>query len=397
VVNDIREDLDRALRTVTFGEAPVEQARRAGRRLRSRRRLTAVAAVLVVAAVAAGYPALTRNSAAGRPVPFVGSAKPTPGSGHDMVVTAGPPGQITQAAAGLTDQTGQVAEGAVGDLKWQVTVVPPGQKNPVSTDSCYLVTINVGASDIMGNCNDIPAGLGGGLGDSKPAAFTELDDNGTTVTTVGEAAGDVTYFIVTFADAQQLKLLPVTVGGHRYVAWMAPLSMTIDSVVAHLGGPYFDSGLTATAVPFEQPGGPPVIGLWQPAGQAVPPRGTRVIGAGTVGGPWRVTAYEGPWGTCFVTDPIGSECVPAARLNTTKILGWAGVSPIERGFGSAAPGVASVRVTLSNGKTVMAHPVRVGDEDLFAFPTGNQVSPVGWTTYDAAGQQVGSGSTAAKP
>ncbi len=37
-------------------------------------------------------------------------------------------------------------------------------------------------------------------------------------------------------DGQQFKLVPVTAGGHRYVAWMAPLSMTIASVTAHLGG-----------------------------------------------------------------------------------------------------------------------------------------------------------------
>jgi hypothetical protein len=85
------------------------------------------------------------------------------------------------------------------------------------------------------------------------------------VTTVGEAAPDATYFIVTFTDGQQLKLLPVTVGGHRYIAWMAPLSLAVDSVVAHLGGPYSDSGQTATAVPVERPGRPPAFGRWRRA------------------------------------------------------------------------------------------------------------------------------------
>lgn len=63
-----------------------------------------------------------------------------------------------------------------------------------------------------------------GLGDGKPAAFTEYLNDGITATTVGEVAPQVTYFIVSFNDGQQLKLLPVTAGGHRYVAWMGPLS-----------------------------------------------------------------------------------------------------------------------------------------------------------------------------
>jgi hypothetical protein len=394
-MSELKEDLDRALRTVTFSEAPVERAKRAGRRIRTRRRVALLAGALAVAAVAAGYPALTRASAA-PPAPASGQrTTPAPHSspfGGDMVVTAGPPGKTTEAPGGLTDNTGQIAVGAIGDMKWQISIVPPGLKSPVPADSCYTIAISVGSSDIQGTCNDIPSALGSGLGTGKPAAFTELSNDGTTETTVGEAAANVTYFLVDFTDGQELKLIPVTAGGHRYIAWMAPLSMTIQYVVAHLGGPYSDSGQIGVAVPFEQPGQPPVFGLWQPANTATPPPDTKVIGHGTTGGhAWKVTAYAGPWGTCFVTDPIGSQCVPA-DLEQTAILGWGTVSPVERGFGSAAPGVASVRVSLSNGKTVTAAPVIVGNEDLFAFPTGQGVSPTAWTAYNASGQRVGAGS-----
>ena len=402
-MNDLREDLDRALRTVTFGEAPVERARRAGRRLRNRRRLAAVASVLVVAGVAAGYPALARDDAAARPSPLVGSAKPTPGRGHDMVVTAGPPGQTTEAAAGLTDKTGQIAEGAVGDMKWQVAVVPPGQKNPVSSDSCFVITINVGASDIMGSCNDIPARLGVGLGDSKPAAFTELDDNGTTVTTVGEVEADLAFFIVTFADGQQLKLLPVTVGGHRYVAWMAPLSLTIDSVVAHLGGPYFDSGASATAVPYEPSGQQAAFGAWQQPGQRVPARASGRIGGGVTAGhvAWSATGYVGPWGACMGFSASGSSsdsyaCIPLTSVRSLAFLGPVPfpVPGLRLVFAVASAGVAKVRITLIGGKVVTARPVTVGGERLFAVAVTGSGGLAGWTMYDAAGHQVGSGSTA---
>jgi hypothetical protein len=393
-VNDLREDLDRALRTVTFSEAPLERVKRAGRRIRVRRRVAVLAGALAVAAVAVGYPALTR-AVAGPPAPATGTSTPAPHQtpyGGDPLVTAAPPGKATQAPGGLTDSTGQIAAGAIGDMKWQMSVDPPGPKSQVPGDSCYTIAISLGGSDVQGACNDIQSSLSRGLGQGKPAAFTERSDDGTTETTVGEATQDVAYFIVNFTDGQQLKLLPVTVGGHRYIAWMAPLSMAIQYVVAHLGGPYVDDGQIAVATPFEQPGQPPAFGLWQ-HGQGGPPTDTQVIGHGTTGGhAWKVTAYEGPWGTCFVTDPSGSDCWQAQVLNTTTILSWGSASPVEPAFGSAAPGVASVRVTLSNGKTVTVRPAGVGDEDLFAFPTGHGVSPTGWTAYDASGHQVGAGS-----
>jgi hypothetical protein len=56
-----------------------------------------------------------------------------------------------------------------------------------------------------------------------------------------------------------------------------------------------------------------------------------------------------------------------------------------------------VRITLSNGKTVTARPVGVGNEDLFAFPTGRGVTPAGWVSYDAAGHQTGAGSVGPAP
>jgi hypothetical protein len=264
-VSDLQEELDRALRTVTIGAAPVERAKRAGRRIRTRRRVALLAGVLAVAAVAVGYPALARSAAA-PPAPLTGQPTPAP-SPHpsDMAVSAYPAPAITQAPGGLASKTGEIAAGSVGDMRWRIYVVPPGQKNPVPADSCYTITI-VAGSDIQGPCYDLPAALGRGLGAAKPAAFTEFLNDGVTATTVGEATADVTYFIVTFTDGQQLKLLPVTVAGHRYIAWMAPLSLAVDSVVAHLGGPYSDSGQTATAVPVERPGRPPVFGRWRLAG-----------------------------------------------------------------------------------------------------------------------------------
>src|SRR6185312_13495496 len=158
-MSDLKEELDRALRTVTVGEAPVERAKRAGRRIRARRRVTLLAGVLAVAAVAAGYPALA-GSAAAPPAPLTGHPAQAPSPRpSDMAVRAGPAPATTQAPGGLASKTGEIAAGSVGDMGWRVAVVPPGQKNPVPADSCYTITIVVGG-DIQGPCYDLPAALG---------------------------------------------------------------------------------------------------------------------------------------------------------------------------------------------------------------------------------------------
>jgi hypothetical protein len=404
-VSDLREDLDRALRTVTFGEAPVERAKRAGRRIRTRRRAGLLAGALAVVAVAAGYPALTGSGASAPPAPTTSDWTPPPTPKLDPPVTVYEPITANYEADRLTSKTGEIDEGSIGNMIWQMSVVPPSPKNPVPADSCYTITISEGintggsifkaadAGGSKGGCNDLPASLGSGLGADKPAAFTVLRVNGTMAMTVGEAADDVDFFTVLFSDGQQSNLPPVTFGGHSYIAWMAPLYLTTASVTAHIG-PYAHPTQTATAVPFQLKGQPPVFGRWQGPGQPAPKRATGVIGSGATGGhAWKVTAYEGPWGTCFSTDPGSSQCVWADNLDTTRIIGRGDGIPVEGVFGSAAPGVASVRITLSNGTTATAHPVLVGNEDLFAFPAGSGVIPTGWTAYDASGQQAGSGAT----
>ena len=82
-------------------------------------------------------------------------------------------------------------------------------------------------------------------------------------------------------------------------------------------------------------------------------------------------------------------------LAATAVLGGWGGSTAGPAFGSAAPGVVTLRVSLSNGKSVRVTPVTMGNEQLFAFWIGAGVSPTGWTAYDAAGRVVGNGSGSA--
>lgn len=390
-MSDLKEDLDRALRTVTFSAAPIEQAKRDGRRIRTRRRLSVVAGALAVAAVAAGYPALTRTAAA-PPAPATGQpAHPSPAK-HDPVITAGPSGATTEAPTGLASKTGAVAVGKMGAMAWRLTADARTAGNPGST---YCFSVNPDPAHInQSSCGSLPDPQLGELSSSSPVSFTGAGANGVGVT-VGEAASTVTYVIVTFTDTQQVKLIPVTVHGHRYIAWAAPLSMQILSIDAHLGGPYNDSGQMTSMVPFYAGGGSaPAFGLWQSAGQPTPPRATGVIGHGTAGGQvWSVTAHEGPWGTCFVAATGGASvmCVPSAKLGLTELISGVGDMFALPEYGSAAPGVASLVIKMSDGTSTRVRSVRVGNENLFALWVGQNVTITGWTTYDASGKQTGTG------
>lgn len=97
-----------------------------------------------------------------------------------------------------------------------------------------------------------------------------------------------------------------------------------------------------------------------------------------------------------LADAAGAASQPGPE-GRSELLGWGGNPPSlgasgSAVFGSAAPGVALVKVKLSNGTTATARPVGVGNEDLFAFPAAKSASPVRWTAYDASGKQVSSGS-----
>lgn len=374
-MSDLHEELDRALRAVPVPGAPVERARRDGRRLRTRRRAAVVAGALAVVAVAAGYPALAGNFTSGTGRPTV--ANPTK-PGRDPVVTDGPPADATQAANGV------IAQGRMDALQWQAVLETAGRGN--SDGPCYEYRIDgKGQNDA---CGAQPGPVSPGLatevsvitGDKISVAF-------------GVTAKNVTYLVVTFTDGQQLKLVPVSVAGHRYIAWAASPAMTVASVTAHLGGPSADSGQTETAIPLDLGRGDLYIGRWQPPGQPTPPRAQATLAHGGAGQrAWAVTGYEGPWGTCIVTSRSGetsAACRPENGIGSTKVFGWS-VSPWTM-TGSAAPDVALIKVTGANGTSGQAKPVTVGNERLFAVSTPVGPGSFTWVAYNAAGQEVGHG------
>jgi hypothetical protein len=371
-MSELRSELETELRALDIAPAPVEKAMRAGRRLRHRRRFAVAAAAVAVVAIAAGVPVLTRLGAGPAPLPAIR---------HDPVVTEAPPGPGAPA--------GEIAQGTIGAQTWRATL----SKVKIAGADTVDITGTVNGPSPADSVQLVWGPLDS---DTTPTMFIE-GISGSTEAMISVVDTDVAYDVLTFTDGQQLKLIPVSVGSHRMVAYVAPLSMTIASLTEYLGSEGNVNGQTSTAIPFSVTGQLPVFGLWLSSGQAAPPRATRVIGSGTADGtPWSVTAYEGPWGTCFVLDPGNVNnpgCDGVSRAAATEIIaGWGGNSQVaEPGYGSAAPGVARVVVSFSNGTTFTAVPVAVGNERLFAFPLAKGVSPTRWSAYSASGEVLGTG------
>lgn len=372
-MSDLRTELDAALRTVVPGEAPVEAAMRRGRRLRLRRRAAAVAGVVAVAVfVTVGYPALTRQSA------------PVSPEQHQRIA-------VTDEPAGPGSPPGAVAHGKVGGASWEVDVDNPnvtgssGQGN-TALPQCYSARGSIRGADGTVYSSGLSVS---GCGLTYPTGGTPVVFTGTESATNGVAIGavapDVTYLTLRLADGQELKLIPVTAYGARLVAYVVPLSTPVVGAKAVLA-----NGQYLAAVPFNQPGKTASFGLWALPGEHVPPTDSVVLTMGTTPDIWsqKVTAYEGPWGTCWVIGRADPSCVPAGGLKDTSIIGHS--SDGLAMWGSAADNIGRILVTL--GASVLEVPrAQVGDEQLWAFTLAKGQKAVSLKGYDSFGKLIWTG------
>lgn len=372
-MSDLRTELDAALRTVVPGEAPVEAAMRRGRRLRLRRRAAAVAGVVAVAVfVTVGYPALTRQSA------------PVSPEQHQRIA-------VTDEPAGPGSPPGAVAHGKVGGASWEVDVDNPnvtgssGQGN-TALPQCYSARGSIRGADGTVYSSGLSVS---GCGLTYPTGGTPVVFTGTESATNGVAIGavapDVTYLTLRLADGQELKLIPVTAYGARLVAYVVPLSTPVVGAKAVLA-----NGQYLAAVPFNQPGKTASFGLWALPGEHVPPTDSVVLTMGTTPDIWsqKVTAYEGPWGTCWVIGRADPSCVPAGGLKDTSIIGHSGDGLAM--WGSAADNIGRILVTL--GASVLEVPrAQVGDEQLWAFTLAKGQKAVSLKGYDSFGKLIWTG------
>ncbi len=366
-MSDLRESLNSAFAAINPGPAPVEATMRAGHKIRNRRRagVLAVAVAVVVAAVV-GVPVVAHQLAL--PSPPAGSVR----------MTVNPPGPHARA--------GTIASGFDGSQPWSAGIAYPG------TAKCVIFGTDV----IDSNCQGMLPTANG-----DPISFPDFgdpDNNSSKTNRIsflvefGLVRPDVTSARVVLANGAVLTLHPVLVGGSRWVVFAAPVGVRVDSVTA-----YSRTGEIATAFPFSLDDGFPVFGQWLAPGQAAPKPLTVTINSGIVNGAgWQAAAFVGPWGTCVGDgrDAGGFTCFAATQSAGTKLIGTGpGVW-----WGSAADSVSSVVVTLKDGSTRRVGVTEVGRQKFWAFYLGDPAD-VGarWAAYDAAGQQVASGSVSEEP
>jgi hypothetical protein len=152
-------------------------------------------------------------------------------------------------------------------------------------------------------------------------------------------------------------------------------------------------------VPYHGPGISNLVASWLRTGQPGRRRATVTVASGTAGGqPWTAIATAGPLGP--VPDgPGGSDCFETqGGLNPGSGTAAAitGCSPLAQGAfyqGSALGSVRSLRLKLSDGSTRRLRPVSLAGSRFFAYAIARGVRVVRWRAYDAAGQQVGTGTT----
>jgi hypothetical protein len=357
-VSDLHENLNTALAAVEPGAAPVEAAMLAGQRIKNRRRAGVLAgAVAVVVAAAVGVPALTRQE-----------ALPSPATSH-IRVTVNPPGPHSPA--------GLIASGLIGNQRWDVVVQSPWSSN------CLVTGINLAEVACEGGLTSAVAdapialeGVGGGIG-NRTQYFVSY----------GPVLKDVTSVRVALSDGTVLNPRPTTVDGSRMVAFATPTGVPVESLTV-----YSRTGEIGTAIPFNGPAGDglPSFQEWLRPGQAVPGRLSGTFASGTVDGKaWRASAYLGPWGTCVVFGPDTDCFTPSQRPQTGAVGGSASDE-----WGTAAASVSYLMVTPKGASApVRVNVTGVGPEKFWAIELSKNEQMNGhFTAYDAAGQQVASGS-----
>ena len=362
-MNELRESLHEALRTVVPGDPPVEDAIRRGKAIRTRRRVTAIASVAAVAVLAGiGYPALTHLGAA--------QAPPATTNRHASVTDV-PPGR--GAPAGL------IASGTIYGKPWRVTTNNPGKSG--ASGQCLDATGAALGPQPLSSCGPMSP-----PGSAVPVQFEGTSADGYAQVDVGLVRADVSHVLVRLSDGTVLPVTPVQVYGARYVAFASPARLRIDSATA-----YLSDGQYVTSIPFNWPGGLASFGPWRSPGQPVPAQASKVIGSGSAGRTtWSVRAYVGPWGVCVVSTGQ-SLCTSGSTPGVTGVFSTPGGSPGVVS-GTAASEVRYIEVTMTDGSTLRVTPVLVGGQLYFAFYLDKGQQQVrGWAAYDAAGKQLSSG------
>lgn len=371
--SDLRERLDEAFQAIAPHPAPIDSAVQRGRAIRVRRRVVAAAGVAIVAAigaVAAFAPPSLHRLVSPPPATQVGQ----------HTVTVDPPGP--HSAAGV------IASGTVDGKGWQIAATDS------ATDGLGIgqqLFIAFGAA--FGPTPASTTGPALGTYGTGPVTFAGMS-SGPTEAQYGPVQADVSYVTVRLGDGTVLTLHPVRVYGTRAVAFAAPVDLGIASVTA-----YSRHGEIATAIPFNDPGDMAYFGAWLRPGQHGLARASGMVFSGRAGGSsWQVTAYQGPWGFCVKVSGNGVVgCGPVlAGAAGPGVACWT-MGAATFVVGGTPARATRVVITVPGIRSVQVRPVRVGEQELFAFVFPGAAQSVSWKTYDGSGAVVSSGRQTVPP
>jgi hypothetical protein len=352
---ELRDRLHQALDGVTPAGPPARAIVGRGRGIRRRRWIGAGAALAAVIVLGAAAPGL------------IAAVAPAPAAAPHYRVTVNPPRPGVR---------GLIGSGTINGKPWRVALTGSGTHLAVSGPGLPYVEAVPGTPRAGGD----PVSFGSATG--QVAAL------------YGSLRADVTVVTMRLAGGTLLTLHPVADQGERWVAVALPVRLRVTNVIAYGRG-----GELAHAVPYHGAGISNQVGSWLAPGQPGRRRATVTVAAGTAGGQnWTATATVGPWGLCL-TGPAGSDCFETqAGLapSSGQAAAIAGCGPLTQGAfyqGSALGSVRSLRLTLSDGSTRRLRPVPLAGTRFFAYALDKGVRVVRWRAYDAAGQQVGTGTT----
>jgi hypothetical protein len=351
---DLRDRLGGLLNQIEPRPAPVASVVRRGKEIRMRRWISITAGLAVIAAGATLLPGFLQGHTA---VPF---------PPLHYKVTVQPPGKRSE--------PGLVAQGTINGNRWRVIV----QRGPGNgcMPTTHLLTCGAGEPPAAGRTE---------------VSFLSSSVNGTQFV-LGSVGARVTRVTVQLGNGSEMQLTPIAFDGKRWVALAAPL-LTMGRAVSYDGQTEL-----AYSIPFSSASTGVIFNGWLRPGQVGPARATFTIGSGNISGtPWSAQAYVGPWGVCVTGAGGGSDCIPSpADLVETKSLNselLCGPTGAANWYGGkVAASVQAVRLRLSDGSAITAHPVRItGGGKLYIVAVPKGVSYVRWTALDAAGRSLGSG------
>ncbi|HEY3908182.1 MAG TPA: hypothetical protein VGM14_30040 [Streptosporangiaceae bacterium] len=365
---DLRVSLNNALDEVDYGPLPLTSVISHGKTVVRRRRLTAVAGALVIAAAAVASPIIAHQI--GRP------AEPAASARYHVIVR--PPG--------AKSPRGLIAYERLNHRHWRITGSAGrvnGQMNvcfEIFGDDCQISPIPVARDKGVPVDVDMAAG-------SAPLAL------------VADVRSDVRYVQVSLSNGQIVTLKPVAVFGRSHAAWVAlvvPYSAAVTMITA-----YSAKGQVGYAIPFGRGGLFSAVRWFAPGQPARPARATYKIASGEVHGKrWAEYAYVGPWGSCITGAGAGGGCIaegldgwggakPASLVRETADRPW--VPKVAYYLLVAKPAVSYVLVHVKNAAPIRVPAFSKDGVKFFGFASAPPDAATRWVAYSAGGKVLATG------